>query len=716
MFNTKINIGNNSFFVKFKKYGEDDNFISKKFVFIRKYYVMNNIIYDTEIFVFDKDIAKKVINDINNNANETSSSITFPYLDNKKSYYSNNYKNFNSSFNKQRFKLDEKSSDLYDIYDKNGKSKFIHCNEIRIYHPIEILKLKSIIHVDAYYNDIHFHFYCNNYENLETYVDDEFKIDNKVYSEYIKFYIPDVETLFGDDNYFCDDLSISEIETTPENENIIGKIINVGDKNLLPFSLIIKPFKIEKIELPIPIPNLDIYKKVYVDIFKTIENNYITSPINLTIYPYKDIDTENNLYILSDEYNSSTVTFYKGYHFRLSSRLGFNEEGFCSVINKFLYENSDKYKIDEAYSLYNNVTRRDYKEAMKKLYRKYFKKATYDRNRKVPPTDNSELSVDDKGYEIGYPANFDTYKEFYKDEDGKIIEITNNPDREDYVNEDYINDLETETDSDLYNKDDIKLIGYTFQISNDLDFKNIIYTINVEQDFIDDFTFNISNIFDSWSNMPDILVARSIFTDKYLGKIICSNRITITKEWFKYLVNNDFYNSDKISFPKLDINKAYLYKSSNSLIIKNKPDENDVLVTKNNLLEENFMDVSNGFNFIDKINCTIKKENKEGNFSGNNLGSVKILYKPIFFRVRDLQNIRIKSGVTQKIGINLSDYMTKVDSFKLNIESNEFKEISRNDCYVIFSINANLLNNNEGRYIITNEEDDYISDGIYTLY
>ena len=73
-------------------------------------------------------------------------------------------------------------------------------------------------------------------------------------------------------------------------------------------------------------------------------------------------------------------------------------------------------------------------------------------------------------------------------------------------------------------------------------------------------------------------------------------------------------------------------------------------------------------------------------------------------------------NVTQNIGINLSQYMTKVETFKLIIENTEYVEVGRNDIYVIFSIPASKLNTNSGTYDIVNQDDEYISSGNWKIY
>ena len=73
--------------------------------------------------------------------------------------------------------------------------------------------------------------------------------------------------------------------------------------------------------------------------------------------------------------------------------------------------------------------------------------------------------------------------------------------------------------------------------------------------------------------------------------------------------------------------------------------------------------------FYDKIICNVKVENNENNVIGNNINNTKIIYKPVFYKVQDLQNIQLQQGVTQNIGINLNNYMTKVNTFYIVIDN-----------------------------------------------
>jgi hypothetical protein len=79
-------------------------------------------------------------------------------------------------------------------------------------------------------------------------------------------------------------------------------------------------------------------------------------------------------------------------------------------------------------------------------------------------------------------------------------------------------------------------------------------------------------------------------------------------------------------------------------------------------------------------------------------------------------NIKIRKNVIQNIGINLSDYLSKVNTFILEIDDNEFTEYARNDAYIIFNINSNLINNIVGYYNILNQDHEYINSGQYSIF
>lgn len=118
---------------------------------------------------------------------------------------------------------------------------------------------------------------------------------------------------------------------------------------------------------------------------------------------------------------------------------------------------------------------------------------------------------------------------------------------------------------------------------------------------------------------------------------------------------------------------------------------------------------------IDKINCIIEKNVIEEPKVYNTKAVPKVIYKPIFYRTYDLQSIKLRMGLSQNIGINLSEYMTKVEGFKLSIEGKESIESARNDIYIIFKVDTTILSVPSGTYHILDQDGEYISSGEYEL-
>ena len=167
-----------------------------------------------------------------------------------------------------------------------------------------------------------------------------------------------------------------------------------------------------------------------------------------------------------------------------------------------------------------------------------------------------------------------------------------------------------------------------------------------------------------------------------LGTEIISNSVVLSPEWVKYMIHSS--NERIINFDNI-----------------------------NNIDKDNEIDME--YNFIENIRCIVnKKQNdKDKVVRGNN--SPKLLYRPMFYRASNLQNVRIRRNVKQKLGINLAEYMTKVETFKLLLNGNEYIEYGRSDAFVIFEISGNNFSTTSGAYDILNQDDEYISSGTYSL-
>ena len=226
-----------------------------------------------------------------------------------------------------------------------------------------------------------------------------------------------------------------------------------------------------------------------------------------------------------------------------------------------------------------------------------------------------------------------------------------------------------------------EMVKYTCVVSSDPNLKNIIHVEYAYSDKVDEFMFPIKDLFDRWTQVPENVYIKLIVEDRAIGKGCMSPVILITKDKLRYTINDATYT-------RLRLKK------------------------RQTTIEE--MNTEN-FNFINNINCRIVKKtdtNVVGNKSSN---APRMIYKPIFFRTQDLQSIRLRSNLKQKIGISLSEYMTKIDEFILRIEENNIHEIARNGSFVIFEVNAKDINSLYGKYDILTSENEYISTGNYTI-
>ena len=575
-----------------------------EFVMLRNYEFSNEIINDKDIYIIEKSLLDEYVK----NYGESSNNIVFPKTNNNFTGFSGEYKDFNNNYSDLTFLKND--FDRYVLYkrdeeeideSKKFKTAEFPCDKVRIYHPHHKTNLQAIVYFDNYINNVHFHWFCRTFKSISenNYSDTPFKIDNIYYSEYIEIWLPSPEKLISKDVFYKENLN--NVNVQPDNDKLIYR---VGDDTFISNYIFTLPYKIDENETKVFLPE---YKQ-------TVINNYISYPINITIYPYNEINSDN-IYIADNELIQNSDTFYSEVKFSLSSRMGFDTNHKISVINTFNYPNKEKFKsFKEAYEYYYDVDLSDYEGIV------YIDEDDY----------NEENAVEQKqcGFEVSifkdYLRKYCIYKSYFE--------------------------------------------------------------IDKPKQELDDFAFQMSDIFQNWDQLPEYLVCQTKFIDKYLGHIIRSNQFVITKEWFKYMIRD--YVEPRI---KLDGEQQKL----------------------NNISE---MDLSK-FNFIDKVNCVIKRESKETNsINYNTKNTPRVIYRPIFFKTSELQNLQLKPGLTQNIGINLSEYMTKVDSFNLIIgDSVNLEEFARNDVYVIFKIDTNNIVNPIGQYHITNQDGEYISSGKYTI-
>ena len=229
--------------------------------------------------------------------------------------------------------------------------------------------------------------------------------------------------------------------------------------------------------------------------------------------------------------------------------------------------------------------------------------------------------------------------------------------------------------------DSLEMVKYTCIVSSDYLSKNIIHEEISYSDMVDDFLFPMKDLFSKWSQVPDNVYVRLIMEDRAIGKNCSSPTVLFTKDKLKYTINEQQYTRLSIKKKETDID---------------------------DMNKENF-------NFISNINCRIVKSNDDKQQIQKNSVQPRIIYKPIFFKVQDLQNIVLRSNMSQNIGISLSSYVNKVDEFILSIGENKWHESSRTSSFVIFNVNSKLIKEATGKYDILTSDNEYLSTGNYTI-
>lgn len=229
--------------------------------------------------------------------------------------------------------------------------------------------------------------------------------------------------------------------------------------------------------------------------------------------------------------------------------------------------------------------------------------------------------------------------------------------------------------------DSLEMVKYTCIVSSDYLSKNIIHEEISYSDRVDDFLFPMKDLFSKWSQVPDNVYVRLIMEDRAIGKNCSSPTVLFTKDKLKYTINEQQYTRLSIKKKETDID---------------------------DMNKENF-------NFISNMNCRIVKSNDDKQQIQKNSVQPRIIYKPIFFKVQDLQNIVLRSNMSQNIGISLSSYVNKVDEFILSIGENKWHESSRTSSFVIFNVNSKLINEVTGKYDILTSDNEYLSTGNYTI-
>lgn len=535
-------------------------------------------------------------------------------------------------------------------------------------------------------------------------------------------------------------------------EHVDRYIKAVGGKLVqrVPLNLLAYPYRV--------ISEIDPYTgeehnvKLYIKQESTIESNYTDYPYNVTIFPYSSIDENTHQYLMSQSRSMMTNTFITESAFHIEAKPGF-DHGIFSIITKFSYPKQDEWVANA-----NGDTRLALKEAYKFYYK--VKEDDYDyfwvqRLKNEMPDEeallldeveshwdeeyqDTDLPTDDNGHRYKYKylladGDYESADEVTDDEKLRRIIDTN-------FNgiKDGLKDWEIEDDYDTK----MDFIGYRIRIVSDIYGKNVIYdtTITSSLSNIDDFAFAVDDIFASWDEVPDLVICYTQFIDRISGIVLSSNVITMNKELEKYMVSKslptiwqlDTINENmkeivldkSIEAAKEELDKAFDEDKGRLAKLIESDASEETINDVNKILDEikskydEYLDniIQTPFNFIDSINVVTTTENAQDTTVNTSNMASTVLFKPVFYKTFDLQTVKLRSGVTQNIGINLSQYMTKVTTFKLKINDIDFVESSRNDAYVIFRITSNTITGSNGTYNITNQDDEYISSGSWVMY
>lgn len=762
-----ITLGEHTFLVELYKDKIDmkgGERLSGEYVMLRNYEFRNSVIYDTEMYFVEKSIWNEYLNRLKNSKNllkdDLTSGLIFPIASMNYETFSLDIDQFNSDIRPEMLKRNNNSSPLvYELYrrsdiesieqgksDRNLKPTKLYCNKLRIYHPHTTKNTNFIIHCDAYINNLHIHilardfsWYSANNERKKKYVNarDEFQSNHNYYSEYVDITIPDLDDIFSGDVFFKENLNYGDLACIDkENTSLVEKyentIIKRNNFNFVYQSFFVYniPFTIEKLSEVNDLAN------GYYLIDR--DNNYLVDRDN-NLLIYKEIDEHNDNDDSTEKPNSIvdkyghvfTLTNDNNYGkgvYKLSSDFTLYDSYIKHYIPEYLHTTAQaqmNYPLNIAFVPYNKNYVYDTGKSSSQ-YPNLLDRVVYGFGQHNIMIASDDYDVNKDQFYIESKIKLISHLGFDSDGTFSIINKFDYPEKGtgkfktfseayEYYNgislDDYINIIDDEDEDGWYDneQDESMQCGVVFEIFKDKYQKDRVYKESYgfkrENDklVIDDFAFKLSSLFINWSQYPGVLYLRCKFVDKYLGKVLFGNICTLTKENFKYLINN--------------------ISESNSItnIINNQSNINKRIYTKSDVMNKD------KYNFLNNIqvklvnNQVSKSDDSNTNTNSTTINNItnktKIIYKPIFYKVHDVQSITLRRDITQNIGISLLDFMTKVETFKIIINGVTITEYARNNNYVIFNINTNSVLNatdidvTSGEYHIMNQDDEYLTSG-----
>lgn len=576
--------------------------------------------------------------------------------------FNTSYKNMGYIYNKEIFK------------DTNKESISIckcKMDELKIWHPNNKKNQNYIVHCYSVINSIKYHWFVGKVDSSIIFNDDknntkisygigkEQKIGNSSYSEYVSISVPNIESLFAKDiwvmfpsNIWIDDDILNNYLKFSVSENV--KDMYVPNK-------IIRKLTETEYNLLNPFEQI----KCIQTSTDPIEYTYTTYDIKENSIQYVKLSLLMNKWSILDGRNNTKYMKFDISSNTFSNNMNVSIYPYKQIVNETYIMDKEMpasvctFNSDNKINLKCNIGFVDSKISIIGNF-------TYK---------NSDSITFQDYYEKTYNVDLTKYKKYSNDVDEISVESSN--------------------DIDELLQGHKEMCGYIVMVASDIGFKNIIWTQSSYSNSVDDFAIPIIDLFTDWNQVPPNVYAKCIFIDRYIGLTISSNVKVLTKDDIKYTIidTNETRSTNLVKLQEYDGFIPKQYKSNNDIA----------------------MGQYNSTFFIDNIRCNIIRNKEQQNNDYSRQSKPRVIYKPLFYRTEDSHVIKIRQNVTQNVGINLSKYMTKVDTFYMRIGNYDYMEVARNGIYIIFKVDAMKNQITTDKYDIIDTDGNYITTGSITL-
>lgn len=670
----------------------------KEYYILKNSYLNNDTLIDTDVLFLEKDLVD----------NDDYSALVWPMAQlSNIPFMSTNI----SAFNKGITSSTELKTGLKKLYDNDLKEKKLNTLLVRVWHPQTLVNRDLLVYADSYINSVHFHWLAKKmHEGGTSTITEEVRVGQTTYIEHFDFLIPDFKDFLFGNTWIEDNLPISDesVKTVQ-----LNKILSKDNWS------VVEPKKIEK-----QINQVE-YNLLTAEEQKNCTPTILTTEITSDKYDkLTDEEKEKCIFTVNGQQLDKSLiqnkTIKENCKISLPYQNGYlysksyyeNPENITQLVNcralamqwKYGSDSSKIYVEDEARTLQLSdvavkVTLFGYSGISKDgiyLCKDILGTASTTFNEDFKVTIGCEIGFDNNGT-ISVIGKFHWNRLL-----GSLTEAWNkiyNVNISKY--DEYSKQIEKSPEGMEFMEGDSHMLKYSCIIASDIKMTHVIHMdVNYSND-LDDFAVPMHGLFKGWREVPDEVYAKVMITDRLVGQTLASPTCRFTREKLKYTINE------------------LLTTRSSKLVEKQTLANFSHMPAEYNKIED--MNNTDNFNFIDKINCIIQQPTAEKTEVGKTLNNTssdtaRVIYKPIFFKTKDAQPVTIRTRVSQNIGINLSEYMTKVDTFIMRIDSSiDCEEIGRSNVYVLFKVDANKIENAGGNYDILTEDGDYVTSGTYTI-